>query len=78
MALAKCGMRDAWQAAFQLSNVADGALPSAFLVGLLVASVVFSELTAHFNAFRMIGALGMEGSMQAKCPFACTRMAGNP
>ena len=45
------------QAAFQLGNVADGVLPSAFLVGLLVASVVFSELTRHYNAFRMIGAL---------------------
>ena len=45
------------QAAFQLGNVADGVLPSAFLVGLLIASVVFSELTQHFNAFRMIGTL---------------------
>ena len=43
------------QAAFQLGNVADGVLPSAFLVGLLVASVAFSELTRRYNAFRMIG-----------------------
>ena len=57
------------QAAFQLGNVADGVLPSAFLVGLLVASVVFSELTRHYNAFRMIGAL-------LRCmPFASCKIA---
>lgn len=45
------------QAEFQLGNVEDGLLPSAFLAGLLIASIVYSELTTHYNAFRMIGRL---------------------
>ena len=53
------------QAEFQLSNVADGALPSAFLVGLLVASIIFSELTAHCNAFRMIGTVAHAPALSA-------------
>ena len=43
------------QAEFQLGNVEDGLLPSAFLAGLLIASIVYSELTTRYNAFRMIG-----------------------
>ena len=43
------------QAEFQLGNVEDGLLPSAFLAGLLIASIVYSELTTHYNAFRMTG-----------------------
>ena len=43
------------QAEFQLGNVEDGLLPSAFLAGLLIASIVYSELTNRYNAFRMIG-----------------------
>ncbi len=44
------------QEQFEIGNVADGSLPSAFLAGLLIASIVYSELTTRFNAFRMIGA----------------------
>ena len=40
---------------FQLGNVEDGFLPSAFLAGLLIASIVYSELTTRYNAFRMTG-----------------------
>lgn len=43
------------QAEFQLGNVEDGFLPSAFLAGLLIASIVYSELTTRYNAFRMTG-----------------------
>ncbi|EIE19048.1 MFS general substrate transporter [Coccomyxa subellipsoidea C-169] len=43
------------QAQFNVGNVGDGTLPSAFLAGLLIASIVYSELTTRFNAFRMIG-----------------------
>lgn len=44
------------QAEFEVGDVGDGTLPSAFLAGLLIASIVYSELTTRFNAFRMIGA----------------------
>ncbi len=43
------------QAEFHLGNVEDGFLPSAFLAGLLIASIVYSELTTRYNAFRMTG-----------------------
>ena len=43
------------QAEFQLGNVEDGFLPSAFVAGLLIASIVYSELTTRYNAFRMTG-----------------------
>ena len=45
----------ALQGEFQLSKFQDGVLPAAFMVGLLVASLVFSELCKHYNAFRLIG-----------------------
>ena len=45
------------QAEFQLGNVEDGLLPSAFLAGLLIASIAYSELTTRYNAFRMTGRL---------------------
>ncbi|KAL3134907.1 hypothetical protein ABBQ32_007873 [Trebouxia sp. C0010 RCD-2024] len=43
------------QGEFQLSKFQDGVLPAAFMVGLLVASLLFSELCKHYNAFRLIG-----------------------
>ncbi|KAL0043420.1 hypothetical protein WJX79_004259 [Trebouxia sp. C0005] len=43
------------QGEFQLSNFQDGVLPAAFMIGLLIASLVFSELCKHYNAFRLIG-----------------------
>jgi len=52
-------MTDAYvQAEFQLGNVEDGLLPSAFLAGLLIASIVYSELTTRYNAFRLTGKQG--------------------
>lgn len=45
------------QGEFQLSKFQDGVLPAAFMVGLLVASLLFSELCKHYNAFRLIGKL---------------------
>ena len=50
------------QGEFQLSKFQDGVLPAAFMVGLLVASLVFSELCKHYNAFRLIGELGWQSS----------------
>jgi MFS family permease len=46
------------QGAFNLSNFENGLLATAFLVGLLVASPIFSEACKHFSAFRLIG-IGM-------------------
>ena len=43
------------QEEFKLSDVENGVLPAAFLLGLLVASVVYSELAKTYNAFRLIG-----------------------
>jgi MFS family permease len=46
------------QGEFNLSNTQDGFLATAFLVGLLVASPIFSESCKHYSAFRLI-AIGM-------------------
>ena len=46
------------QGQFDLSNIQDGLLPAAFMVGLLVASPIFAESSKHSNAFRLIG-IGM-------------------
>ncbi|KAK4271360.1 hypothetical protein QN277_020064 [Acacia crassicarpa] len=43
------------QGQFNLSNFEDGALSSAFMVGLLVASPVFASLAKCVNPFRLIG-----------------------
>eukprot|EP00879_Flechtneria_rotunda_P017725 GHRR01018581.1.p1 GENE.GHRR01018581.1~~GHRR01018581.1.p1 ORF type:complete len:498 (+),score=156.86 GHRR01018581.1:326-1819(+) len=43
------------QGDFALNNVQDGFLATAFLVGLLIASPIFSELCKHHSAFRLIG-----------------------
>jgi predicted MFS family arabinose efflux permease len=42
------------QGDFDLTNTQDGLLASAFLVGLLVASPLFSERAKHASAFRLI------------------------
>ena len=55
-------MACALQGEFQLSKFQDGVLPAAFMAGLLVASLVFSELCKHYNAFRLIGKLGWQSS----------------
>ena len=44
------------QGEFHLNDVQNGVLPAAFLLGLLVASVAYSELAKTYNAFRLIGA----------------------
>ncbi|GBG75536.1 hypothetical protein CBR_g20167 [Chara braunii] len=43
------------QGDFDLSDAQDGLLPSAFMVGLLVASPLFAELSKTWNPFRLIG-----------------------
>ncbi|KAK9904850.1 hypothetical protein WJX75_003822 [Coccomyxa subellipsoidea] len=53
--IASNGVNSQIQEEFNLGNVGDGTLPSAFLAGLLIAAIVYSELTTRFNAFRMIG-----------------------
>jgi hypothetical protein len=46
------------QGGFNLTNLQDGLLATAFMVGLLIASPIFSESCKHYNAFRLIG-IGM-------------------
>ena len=43
------------QTQFKLTGFQNGVLPAAFMVGLLVASIVFSELCKSVNAFQLIG-----------------------
>uniref|UniRef100_K3Y5Z8 Major facilitator superfamily (MFS) profile domain-containing protein n=1 Tax=Setaria italica TaxID=4555 RepID=K3Y5Z8_SETIT len=43
------------QGDFNLSNAEDGVLSSAFMVGLLVASLIFASLAKRHNPFRLIG-----------------------
>ena len=43
------------QSEFKLGDVKNGTLPAVFMVGLLIASLVYSELTKTYNAFRLIG-----------------------
>ena len=70
------GMQSEWK----LGDVANGTLPAVFMIGLLVASVVYSELTKTYNAFRLIGnalslaGVGMPGT--ALNNFAFKRSAG--
>ncbi|CAO2035840.1 unnamed protein product [Urochloa humidicola] len=44
------------QGDFDLTNAQDGVLSSAFMVGLLVASLIFASLAKRHNPFRLIGA----------------------
>ena len=44
------------QGEFHLTDVQNGILPAAFILGLVVASIVYSELAKTYNAFRLIGA----------------------
>ncbi|CAN6276352.1 unnamed protein product [Urochloa humidicola] len=43
------------QGDFDLTNAQDGVLSSAFMVGLLVASLIFASLAKRHNPFRLIG-----------------------
>lgn len=43
------------QGDFNLTNLEDGVLSSAFMVGLLVASPIFASLAKSYNPFRLIG-----------------------
>ncbi|KAF8702762.1 hypothetical protein HU200_032593 [Digitaria exilis] len=43
------------QGDFDLSNAQDGVLSSAFMVGLLVSSLIFASLAKRHNPFRLIG-----------------------
>ncbi|XP_059647937.1 probable sphingolipid transporter spinster homolog 2 isoform X2 [Cornus florida] len=51
----KCSSGSGIQGDFDLTNFEDGALSSAFMVGLLVASPIFASLTKSVNPFRLIG-----------------------
>uniref|UniRef100_A0A383V931 Major facilitator superfamily (MFS) profile domain-containing protein n=1 Tax=Tetradesmus obliquus TaxID=3088 RepID=A0A383V931_TETOB len=61
------------QGEFDLSNTQDGFLATAFLVGLLLASPVFSESCKHYSAFRLIG-IGM--GTWALATFGCGLAVG--
>lgn len=61
------------QGEFNLSNTQDGFLATAFLVGLLIASPIFSESCKHYSAFRLIG-IGMGTWMLAT--FGCGLAVG--
>lgn len=56
-----------------MTNTQDGFLATAFLVGLLIASPVFSESCKHYSAFRLIG-IGMGTWMLAT--FGCGLAVG--
>ena len=43
------------QGEFDLTLLQDGILPAAFMLGLLLASLGFAELSQHFNAMRLMG-----------------------
>ncbi|KAK9811938.1 hypothetical protein WJX73_001048 [Symbiochloris irregularis] len=40
---------------FNLSLFEDTILPAAFMVGLLIATFIYNELTKRYNAFRLVG-----------------------
>lgn len=40
---------------FRLSLFQDTILPAAFMVGLLIATFIYNELTKRYNAFRLVG-----------------------
>lgn len=40
---------------FNLTYAQLGLLPALYMVGLMVAAVIFNELTNHFNSFRLVG-----------------------
>eukprot|EP00899_Mesostigma_viride_P006890 jgi/Mesvir1/16201/Mv08463-RA.1 len=50
-----CEQGSGIQAAFHLTNFQDGILPAAFMVGLLVASPIFADLSKRHDPFRLIG-----------------------
>ncbi len=43
------------QADFNLSYAQLGLLPALYMAGLMVACLVFNELTNHVNSFRLVG-----------------------
>ena len=44
------------QADFNLSYAQLGLLPALYMTGLMVACIVFNELTNYVNSFRLVGA----------------------
>ncbi|CAL5026343.1 unnamed protein product [Urochloa decumbens] len=50
-----CSSGSGIQGDFDLTNAQDGVLSSAFMVGLLVASLIFASLAKRHNPFRLIG-----------------------
>ena len=43
------------QADFNLSYAQLGLLPALYMAGLMVACLIFNELTNHVNSFRLVG-----------------------
>ena len=54
------------QGEFKLGDVKNGTLPAVFMIGLLIASLVYSELTKTYNAFRLIGTSNIRLVMKKK------------
>jgi hypothetical protein len=40
---------------FNLTYAQLGLLPALYMAGLMMAAVIFNELTNHFNSFRLVG-----------------------
>ena len=43
------------QSDFNLTYAQLGLLPALYMAGLMVAAVIFNELTNHYNSFRLVG-----------------------
>ena len=66
------------QSEFKLGDVENGTLPAVFMVGLLIASLVYSELTKTYNAFRLIGeASSPQGTGGWAAIPHCTKYSGS-
>ena len=50
-------LRIVLQADFNLTYAQLGLLPALYMAGLMVACLVFNELTNHVNSFRLVGRL---------------------
>ena len=60
------------QGDFGLTYFQDGLLPAAFMVGLLVTSPIFAEMSKHWTAFKLLG-IGM-----AVWSLSCLGCAASP
>ena len=68
------GLRFPWvalQADFNLTYAQLGLMPALYMAGLMVACLVFNELTNHVNSFRLVG----EPQELLLCVADCRRLA---